>query len=117
MQLADQEVNTLLGGVLLTVLPHYHNYLLPVIKYQLYIFLICQFSNLTISLNIVTIKMSSFNITMTIIMFTVYKCFLLDHLWSHDRRQLLVCSMTTIKITHALVDNPYCLPINIPIYL
>jgi hypothetical protein len=60
--------------------------------------------------------MSSFNVTMTIIMFTVYECFLLDHLWLHDRRQLLVWSMTTIKITPALVDNPYCLPINIPIH-
>jgi hypothetical protein len=40
MQLADQEVNTLLVGALLTVLPHYHSYLLPVIKYQLFIFLI-----------------------------------------------------------------------------
>jgi hypothetical protein len=53
---------------------------------------------------------------MTIIMFTVYECFLLDHLWLHDRRQLLVWSMTTIKSTPALVDNPYCLPINIPIH-
>ena len=60
--------------------------------------------------------MSSFNVTMTIIMFTVYECFLLDHLWSHDHRQLLVCSMTTIKNNSVLVDNPYCLLINIPIH-